>query len=272
MPPEDIGKKKPNRDVHYWPRRNNKKPWLPGIAAFINAYRNEKKTDREQDRREYRGNRSIEIWTLIFVICTTVGIFIQACILNSSDRAMHEFAQASVTSGNAAQKAAEAATRAVETSIATERSRLFVGSVSLKRSNDKDPSPTISFQIINLGKTGALMTAISNECAVVPIDIDISPTYNPKRIHPAMSIIAGASTFVVPPGYECALDNPITDDDFIALAEKKKIILFKGFIRFQDVFGEIFTKHFGLYGYGDKPEAFFGITGADAYNAETKDQ
>ena len=269
MPTEDIGKKKPNRGVYYWPRRNNKKPGVPGLATFINAYRNEKETDREQDYREYCSHRSIEIWTLIFVICTTAGVFTQACILNSSDRAMHEFAQASVTSANAAWQAAEAATRAVETSIATERSRIFVGSVSLKRTNDKDPSPTITFQIINLGKTGALMTAISNECAVTPNDIKISPTYNPQRIHPAMSIIAGGSTFVVPPGYECALDNPITDDDFIALAGKKKIILFKDFIRFQDVFGEIFTKHFGVYGYGDKPD---GITGADAYNAETKDQ
>jgi len=176
MPTEDMGKKKPNRGIYYWPRRNNKQPRFLGLAAFINAYRNEKKTDREQEYREYCGRRSIEICTLIFVICTTVGIFIQACILNSSDRAMHEFAQASVTSANAARTAAEAAIKAVENSIAIERSRLFVGNVSLKRSNDKDPSPTISFQIINLGKTGALMTAISNECAVTPSDIEISPT------------------------------------------------------------------------------------------------
>jgi hypothetical protein len=43
-----------------------------------------------------------------------------------------------------------------------------------------------------------------------------------------------------------------------------------GFIRFQNVFGKLFTKHVGFYSFGD--DQFYGFTDPDAYNSETEDK
>ena len=70
-----------------------------------------------------------------------------------------------------------------------------------------------------------------------------------------MSFITGGATLSIP-GSDCALDKSITDDEFVALSVKTKIILFKGFVNFQDVFGEKFTQRFAYYTYGTKWMSF----------------
>jgi hypothetical protein len=176
------------------------------------------------------------------------------------------------TSTDATTKAAEAATRAVDANIASERARLFIGGVTFIRSGEKDPNPKLTFQIVNLGKTGALITGLSDECAIVPMIIPPTPSYNPQHFYPAMDVVGGGTVFTPPHGYECILDNPLTDDDFAELAAQHKMILLKGFANFQDVFSQVFTKHFGLYSYG-KDGGFFALHGIhSAYNDETRDQ
>ena len=63
-------------------------------------------------------------------------------------------------------KAADAAAKAVETSVADERARLFVANFALIRANEKDPNPKISFQIANLGKTSAVLTEVALQCRI----------------------------------------------------------------------------------------------------------
>lgn len=235
------------------------------ISALIDAYRKEQEANRKQEANEDFWRRWRELATLWFVILTTAGVFGQAWVLHSTDEALH-------TSASAAKTAADAATNAVNTNVAGERARLFLVGLTIKQAKEKDPNPTIAFQIANLGRTSALITGISVECAVVdPPDKGTTPTYNKLRFHEAMSFITGGATLSIP-GSDCALDKPITDDEFVALSVKTKIMLFKGFIDFQDVFGEKFTQRFAYYPYGDKTDAFFPLVGADAFSAELKDQ
>jgi hypothetical protein len=190
-------------------------------------------------------------------------VFAQACILNQTDKAMH-------ITADAAKTAADAATNAINTNIAAERARLFVFGMRINRANEKDPNSTISFQIVNLGRTSAIITWVSEECTTVETPSNYkTPTYDKQHLHPASSVLVGGTALSIS-GSECVFDNPLTDNDFVALSEKKKVILFKGFVGFQDVFGEKFTQRFGYYSYGEKGDAFFSLVGADAYNAEIK--
>jgi hypothetical protein len=168
-------------------------------------------------------------------------------------------------------QSADAATKAVDTTVAGERARLLVGGMTIKRVNEQDPNPTISSKIVNLGRTSALVTGTSVECAIAdPPAMGATPTYNQQRYRYSMSLV-NAGNDIPMPGSDCTLDKPITTDELVALSVKTKIILLKGFINYQDVFGEKVTQRFAYYSYGDKVDAFFPLVGTDAYSAEIKD-
>jgi hypothetical protein len=78
------------------------------VATLEDTIAKKADASRDQTHREDRGSKLIEIATLLFVILTTVGIFYQARILNSSDEAIHQ-------SADAAKDAADAAKSSVET-------------------------------------------------------------------------------------------------------------------------------------------------------------
>jgi hypothetical protein len=149
-------------------------------------------------------------------------------------------------------QAADAATKAVDTNVAGERARLLVGDMMIKRANEQDLNPTISSKVINIGRTSALVTGTSVECAVADLPaIGSTPTYNQQRFRYAMSLV-NAGNEIPMPGSDCALDKPITTDELVALSVRTKIILLKGFVIYQDVFGEKFTQRFAYYSYGTK--------------------
>jgi hypothetical protein len=171
-------------------------------------------------------------------------------------------------------QAADAAAKSVETSVAAERARLFFLSASFKRKNDKDPDPKISFQIINLGRTSALVTEIGYECKVTPFSESPAPipTYDMNKRHPAMFVIGQGAPYSMPSNIACTLNSPITDQNFSDLEARQASILFTGYISFQDIFGARFTKHFGMFNFG-KDGGFFGLSAVlSAYNDEVKDQ
>jgi hypothetical protein len=87
-----------------------------------------------------------------------------------------------------------------------------------------------------------------------------------------MTAILSGATFILPPDAACVMDNPISDEDFAGLDLHTKIIILTGYVKFQDVFGQSFTKYFGVFNFG-KDSDFFGITPfASPYNSEVKDQ
>ena len=61
-----------------WLRNKPRKITVSGLSAFIRAYRREEKANRLQESNENRSETRLEVWTLLFVILTTAGIFYQA--------------------------------------------------------------------------------------------------------------------------------------------------------------------------------------------------
>ena len=60
------------------------------LAALFNDYRVEQQANRNQDKRA-ETCRSFREWlTLLFLVLTTAGVFIQAFIFHSTDVAVHE--------------------------------------------------------------------------------------------------------------------------------------------------------------------------------------
>jgi hypothetical protein len=107
MPVEEAGEKNAKRSKRHWPRRKNKKFSIFGLAAFINTYRDEQRANRKQEEGEDKAKRSMEKWTLGFVILTTIGVFVQAGILHQSDAAFQITAKEAIE----ARKLSEANTR-----------------------------------------------------------------------------------------------------------------------------------------------------------------
>jgi hypothetical protein len=185
----------------------------------------------------------------------------------TADRQAQETASALELS----KKAADAASKAVETSIATERARMFLTNVSFVRTNEKDSNPKISFQIANLGKTSALVTELAYGCQIIPNIDQYKPSLH-YAVHLAMTVIVPDIPYTIPPNTDCVMDNPISAADFVDLDAHTKFILLSGYVKFQDVFGENFIKHFGVYNFG-KDNDFFGVTPfASYYNSEVRDQ
>jgi hypothetical protein len=165
------------------------------------------------------------------------------------------------------QSQAKAMASQVDSFIATERARMFLLPTEVHRSGDKDSRPRFTFMIVNMGRTAALVKGILIQCNVSPTAIGSIPSYE-AEIHPAYSFVGGGFPMVIPAGdNECVPSPPLTEDDVSGLAAKTKIILFKGYILYQDVLGQTWQKRFGMYGYGDGK--FFSV-GPDAYNAEEK--
>ena len=88
----------------------------------------------------------------------------------------------------------------------------------------------------------------------------------------AMTVIVPNFPYMLPPNIACIMDQSISDQDFAALDAHTKVIYVTGYVKFQDVFGESFTKYFGVYNFG-KDSDFFGMTPiASPFNSEVKDQ
>jgi hypothetical protein len=231
MPAEDSGEKKPNRNKHHWPRRNKIQKGVIGISAFIHAYRDEQKTNRKQDEREDRAKRFIEIATLLFVVLTTVGIFWQARILNSSDEAIHE-------SANAAKDAAKAATLAADTA----REALEISQRAILTTDDWDLrldtfganlGPQIVFNLINSGPSPAetlqasFRSRIDSKLPDIP-DLDALVPY-PGFVRPNFRIL------VIPQKLD-----PIKQANYDAILAGRYFIWMYGRIIYRDIFGKIF--------------------------------
>jgi hypothetical protein len=242
MPAESADEKQPARRKYNRPRRNQIKKGIVGISAFIHAYRDEQRTNRKQDASEDRVSRYIEIATLIFVILTTAGIFYQACILNSSDEAIHK-------SANAAKDAADAAKASVEATNTVMKidQRAWIGLDYL------DPVPVSGLEV---GKTFAAKAGITNTgktparnlviySIIEPVDAGKRPNFSYSGIPP----ITGG--FLPPNGKASLPPNALIDlrqpQQPLAIVDQERLDLFKnkkfgiyahGRIEYDDIFGD----------------------------------
>jgi hypothetical protein len=86
-----------------------------------------------------------------------------------------------------------------------------------------------------------------------------------------MTVIMPGTVYTTPPNIFCVMDNPISDSDFVGFDARTNAIFLTEYVKFEDVFGESFTKYFGVFNFG-KDNDFFGITPfASPFNNEVKD-
>lgn len=174
MSSENVGQKNPAAKIPKWNRHKNKKSTISGLSAFINAYRNEQKANRAQEGREDRGKKWREIWTLIFVILTTGGIFYQAYLFRGQLAEMQssgeqtaklidtnaKLADATAKQAEAADKQANAMAAAVEVSRESliVSGRAWVGPRQAKISSPIEAGKPIEFlfEYANTGREPAL--------------------------------------------------------------------------------------------------------------------
>jgi hypothetical protein len=153
--------------------------------------------------------------------------------------------------------------------IATERARVLAGPTGEVQTNgENDPMPGFPVRIMNLGPTAALVRGILIQCDINPSEFERVPSYDEAQFRWTASPIMGGTVSPNPLDKVCHPSQPLSQDDLAGLAGKTKIILLKGYVLYQDMFGQGWKKHFGLFGYGDGK--FFNVEHDDAYNAEEK--
>jgi hypothetical protein len=162
-------------------------------------------------------------------------------------------------------QAADAAVHAVDENIASERARLFVGEVDFVNWDRITPNPNVSFKIFNLGRTTALVAEYSINCDLYPMTHPDVP--NVVKHIPVGGYIVIASGGDMGHSADCGIENPVTADDYTALTNSSKIFYLRGYIHFQDVFDQRFTRYVSFASFGN---GFFS-EGEDG-NRETKDK
>jgi hypothetical protein len=153
--------------------------------------------------------------------------------------------------------------------IATERARVLAGPTGeVRRNGENDPMPGFPVRVMNLGPTAALVRGILIQCDINPLGLETTPSYDETQFRWTASPIMGGTVSPNALDKVCRPSQPLSQDDLAGLAGKTKIILLKGYILYQDMFGQGWKKQFGLVGQGDGK--FFNVEHDDAYNAEAK--
>jgi hypothetical protein len=251
------------------------------LFALRNTIADEAYANRRQESGENKSNTYISIATLVFVILTTTGIFYQALILHNTDVAAHDSATAAKdaataasTSATVAQKTAETAAENVSVLINSERARLLTGSLQLIKNGETDPTPHIDYTWINFGRGAAIVTAVLIDCRVVGKTIPAFPLEDSPKVSRGLFTIGsgatGGTSGMAIPMAPCVFDNPITPDDWPALQQRDKYILYQGFLDYEDTFRR-YRWHFGsLYYFALKGFSTNGLP--EAYNHETQQE
>lgn len=91
MPTKDTGKHGPHAGKDDKPgTNNNERRAAAAISTLTHTIAEQEKANRKEQAREDSGKRFREYLTLAFVVLTTIGIFIQAGILHTSDSTFSE--------------------------------------------------------------------------------------------------------------------------------------------------------------------------------------
>jgi hypothetical protein len=143
-----IGKYKPKEITPSTEQQENR--IADALSALRNTIADQADANRRQERRENKGNTYISIATLVFVILTTAGIFYQASILNSSDRAMQASARATQDAAVAAQDSANVAKDSLKTLRAQLRAYISIGEGGISEDRSQ-----LVIHVRNVGQTSA---------------------------------------------------------------------------------------------------------------------
>jgi hypothetical protein len=208
-----------------------------GISALKDTIAEDGYANREQDERQERGKKWREISTLIFIILTTGGVFIQAYVLHTTDEAMQAAARAAKDSAVAAKAAVELSDRTAERQL-----RAYVG-ITLPEDGPATSSfvppaiPTIRLGIRNSGQTPAYDVEYS---AIVDIRAyPLNDFSGPPATNPSNPITLFPGTFALSWGMTIRPKRALTDEEVVSIQDgKSKRLYFWGTIKYRDAFNK----------------------------------
>jgi hypothetical protein len=161
-----------------------------------------------------------------------------------------------------------AATR--QQAINSERARFSPSGFTLVRKGDSDAASYVNYGFINMGRSPAVLQAISAECGMLVGNLPIPPVYDPSKfvgldnaVGPGALIGTDSKPVTLPP---CEFDRSIPARVYSGLSSEHLTI--RGFIRFRDVYGEVYTQRFGA---ALHPDGTFHDIAEPSYNAEIKE-
>jgi hypothetical protein len=267
--------------------------------SVVNRIADALETANIQDKTEDKGHSFREKVTIGLLIATVILTAVASCeahrlvnatndAINKSDAAatvqhkdtldaLRIAEEANKTARENAQrlevvtsKHAAAAESSVNANISMERGRLYVASATLVKTNESgDRNPKVSYKLVNLGRTGIVITHFLAECYVTVNSFPLNVSYRNRIGINAMNVVVAGAIFAAPS--DCILDKPIGDEDFARLNNESEVILLKGFARFEDVFGGTYTKRFGLFVSKNETQFYPLEPKFSDYNIETKD-
>jgi hypothetical protein len=220
-----MSKKKKRRPDSNDGRNEKNNSVANGFSTLSDTYRDQQAANRKQQKTADRGKSYREIATLIFIIITTCGVFLQWCELRSTDHNMEIAATAAKDSADAAKM--------------DQRAWLGIDVIRSDPTNPELGKPFIvTIQFKNTGKTPARKVVMRGRGE--PVLKGKQPNYSYEGIRTFSAYISpGAmpSTQVAPmtiPGTEQSI---IINDDLInGLRTGAFTVYVHGRIDYEDIF------------------------------------
>jgi hypothetical protein len=140
MPAKKSGQNQPHANKEERPADNhNERRIAREIAALSHSISEEERTSRDAQERQDNGKKFREYLTLLFIILTTIGVFIQAFVFKGQLHEMEKAYGPIEKSAIAAKEAADAARDAVKQSekTAERQLRAYISSVTINEGTQR---------------------------------------------------------------------------------------------------------------------------------------
>jgi hypothetical protein len=124
------------------------------------------------------------VFTVVLGVATTALVI--TAIIQHGDaldaiQATNRFAKAAEDYANYTKSLALSSTRTIETNIASERATFQILKFELVEKQPNDPTPTVNYSFINMGRTAAVINEFNIECELIGENMSAEPNYDPKK-------------------------------------------------------------------------------------------
>lgn len=235
--------------------------------ATINSIANElaatkKQSQSDDDKRAFR-----EKLTIALLIATVVAAGLGDVFFYGQLR------EAKKLYGPIAQQAS-AASQSSNALINSERGKVFINTIKLKKSTDADPHPQIDYSFINLGRSPILTTTVYAQCQLIGNAVPLTPIYDKSKGRVGQNAVGSNASFGstgASPDFPACIINPeMTAQDWEEVTGNTKFFFLSGYVYYQDAFykyrwyfGDIYRGEIQLF-------STYGLP--SAYNDETQEE
>lgn len=174
-----------------------------------------------------------DIWMISLTALIAVAGVISATIFNTQLSVMQgQLEEMKATSKQtdelveATKRAAEAAKASSDSIASIERPYIFISAKPtrlVERSTVSNIAPDISYSLVNMGRVPAVIRLLYVQCFVTQ-ELNTTPSFSLKKFKLAQSVISAGSTVNNLPN--CALDAPLSENDWADIGNGNKSIIF----------------------------------------------